>query len=38
MVKAIEGAANNRIAQIEFGAGNGLKKIMLNFAKLSIVS
>ena len=37
-VKAIEGAANNRIAQIEFGAGNGLKKIMLNFAKLSIVS
>jgi DNA helicase II / ATP-dependent DNA helicase PcrA len=33
----IEGAANNRIASIDFGAGHGIKKIMLNYAKLRIV-
>jgi len=33
----IEGGVNNRIATIAFGQGHGLKKIMLNYAKLRIV-
>ncbi|NDC42975.1 MAG: ATP-dependent DNA helicase, partial [Chitinophagia bacterium] len=37
-VKTLEGASNNRIATIEFGAGHGPKKIMLNYAKLRIVN
>ncbi|MBL7717889.1 MAG: UvrD-helicase domain-containing protein [Flavipsychrobacter sp.] len=36
-IKTLEGGANNRIAAIEFGDGHGVKKIMLNFAKLRIV-
>lgn len=36
-IKALEGGAQNRIATIEFGEGNGIKKIMLNFAKIRIV-
>jgi DNA helicase-2/ATP-dependent DNA helicase PcrA len=36
-VKTLEGGANNRIAAIEFGEGHGVKKIMLNYAKLRIV-
>ncbi|MCW3120671.1 MAG: UvrD/REP helicase [Flavipsychrobacter sp.] len=37
-ILTLEGGANNRIAGIDFGAGHGVKKIMLNFAKLKIVS
>jgi len=33
----LEGGANNRIASIDFGTGHGVKKIMLNYAKLRIV-
>ena len=33
----IEGGVNNRIASIDFGSGHGVKKIMLNYAKLRIV-
>jgi DNA helicase-2/ATP-dependent DNA helicase PcrA len=36
-IQTIEGGANNRIAAIDFGEGNGIKKIMLNYAKLRIV-
>jgi DNA helicase-2/ATP-dependent DNA helicase PcrA len=36
-IKTLEGGVNNRIAAIEFGGGHGVKKIMLNFAKLRIV-
>jgi len=36
-ILTVEGGANNRIAGIEFGGGNGIKKIMLNYAKLRIV-
>jgi DNA helicase-2/ATP-dependent DNA helicase PcrA len=36
-IMSLEGGANNRIAGIEFGNGHGLKKIMLNYAKLRIV-
>ena len=36
-ILTIEGGANNRIAGIDFGTGHGVKKIMLNFAKLRIV-
>lgn len=36
-IKSLEGGANNRIATIEFKGGNGVKKIMLNFAKIRIV-
>ena len=36
-VLALEGGANNRMASIEFGAENGVKKLMLNYAKLMIV-
>ena len=36
-ILGIEGGAANRIANIEFGAGHGSKKIMLNYAKLRIV-
>jgi DNA helicase-2/ATP-dependent DNA helicase PcrA len=36
-ILALEGGVNNRIASIDFGAAHGLKKIMLNFAKLRIV-
>ncbi len=37
MVKAMEGSAHNPVATIDF-AQNGEKKIMLNYAKLRIVS
>jgi len=36
-IKTLEGGANNRIATIEFKEGQGVKKIMLNFAKIRIV-
>ncbi len=36
-ILTLEGGPNNRIASIDFGAGHGVKKIMLNYAKLKIV-
>lgn len=36
-VMNIEGGAANPIATIDFGAGHGVKKIMLNYAKLRIL-
>lgn len=36
-IKSLEGGMNNRIATIEFSGGHGVKKIMLNFARLRIV-
>lgn len=36
-ILTIEGGMNNRIAGIDFGTGHGVKKIMLNYAKLRIV-
>lgn len=36
-IMTMEGGTNNRIASIDFGSGHGVKKIMLNFAKLRIV-
>ncbi len=36
-ILSLEGGPNNKIAGIDFGAGHGVKKIMLNFAKLRIV-
>ncbi len=36
-IVALEGGAHNRIASIDFGTGHGVKKIMLNYAKLRIV-
>ena len=36
-VLAMEGGVNNRMASIDFGEGHGVKKIMLNYAKLRIV-
>lgn len=36
-IVSIEGGMNNRIASIDFGTGHGVKKIMLNYAKLRIV-
>ena len=36
-IMTLEGGNNNRIAGIDFGPGHGVKKIMLNFAKLRIV-
>ena len=36
-ILTVEGNPNNRIASIEFGNGHGTKKIMLNYAKLSVV-
>ena len=36
-ILTLEGGANNRIAAIDFGGGHGVKKIMLNYAKLRIV-
>jgi DNA helicase II / ATP-dependent DNA helicase PcrA len=36
-VMALEGGNTNRIASIDFGTAHGVKKIMLNFAKLRIV-
>jgi DNA helicase-2/ATP-dependent DNA helicase PcrA len=35
-ITAIEGGIANRIATIDFGAGVGIKKIVLNYAKLMI--
>jgi DNA helicase-2/ATP-dependent DNA helicase PcrA len=35
-ITAIEGGAANRIATIDFGDGVGVKKIVLNYAKLMI--
>lgn len=37
VIRTIEGGNNNLIANIDFGAGHGEKKIMLNYAKLRIV-
>jgi DNA helicase-2/ATP-dependent DNA helicase PcrA len=37
IIKSLEGNPANRIASIDFGAVHGVKKIMLNFAKLRIV-
>ena len=34
----VQGGVNNRIAEIDFGVGGGIKKIMLNYAKLKILS
>ena len=36
-ILTLEGGTNNRIASIDFGEGHGVKKIMLNYAKLRIV-
>ncbi|MES2701917.1 MAG: UvrD-helicase domain-containing protein [Bacteroidota bacterium] len=36
-ILTLEGGNNNRIAGIDFGTGHGVKKIMLNYAKLRIV-
>lgn len=36
-ILSMEGGANNKIASIDFGSAHGIKKIMLNFAKLRIV-
>lgn len=36
-IMTLEGGTQNRIAAIDFGAAHGVKKIMLNFAKLRIV-
>lgn len=36
-IKTLEGGANNRIASIDFGGAHGVKKIMLNYAKLRII-
>jgi DNA helicase-2/ATP-dependent DNA helicase PcrA len=36
MIQAIEGNAANKIATIDFGEGAGVKKIVLNYAKLMI--
>ncbi len=36
-IKTIEGGANNRMAAIDFGDGQGVKKIALNYAKLKIM-
>ena len=36
-ILSLEGGPNNRIAGIDFGAGHGVKKIMLNYAKLMII-
>jgi DNA helicase-2/ATP-dependent DNA helicase PcrA len=36
-ILTVEGGVQNRIAGIDFGTGHGVKKIMLNFAKLRIV-
>lgn len=36
-IRKLEGGAHNRIATIDFGAGAGEKKIMLNYAKLMIL-
>ena len=36
-ILTLEGGSNNRIAGIDFGTGHGVKKIMLNYAKLRIV-
>jgi DNA helicase-2/ATP-dependent DNA helicase PcrA len=36
-IVTLEGNINNRIAGIDFGEGHGVKKIMLNYAKLRIV-
>ncbi|NCX95609.1 MAG: ATP-dependent DNA helicase, partial [Chitinophagia bacterium] len=37
IVQTIEGGNNNPIANIDFGSGHGIKKIMLNYAKIAIV-
>ena len=37
-IVSIEGGVHNKIATIDFGAGHGLKKIMLNYAKLKIIN
>lgn len=37
-ITSLEGGANNRIATIEFQGGHGQKKIMLNYARLRIVT
>ncbi len=37
VIQTLEGGTQNKIASIDFGAAHGVKKIMLNFAKLRIV-
>ncbi len=37
-IVSLEGGSNNRMAGIDFGSTNGLKKIALNFAKLKIIN
>lgn len=37
-ILTLEGGVNNKIAGIDFGTGHGVKKIMLNFAKLKIIA
>ncbi len=37
LIKTLEGGAQNRIAAIDFEGGHGVKKIMLNYARLRIV-
>jgi DNA helicase-2/ATP-dependent DNA helicase PcrA len=36
-IVSLEGGSANRMASIDFGAGHGVKKIMLNYAKLRII-
>jgi DNA helicase-2/ATP-dependent DNA helicase PcrA len=36
-IQSLEGGEHNRTAGIDFGAGHGVKKIALNYAKLRIV-
>ncbi len=37
-VVTVQGGANNRIAEIDFGPAGGVKKIMLNYARLKIIA
>ena len=37
VITAVEGGSNNPMASIDFGPAYGVKKIMLNYAKLSII-
>ena len=37
-VLSVSGGNANRMAEIDFGAGGGVKKIMLNYAKLKIIT
>jgi len=37
VIKGLDGNPNNRMATIEFEQGVGIKKIMLQYAKLKII-